>query len=279
MAPVIKKERAAPRQQRLEASLPQHPAPQVQAQADGVERYISLEPRSRVLDLACGNGRQTLELARRGYRVLGIDSQEEPLAEARAAAREERLNVHFLHSDVRQLSYRGEFDVVVNLNAAIGYLANDRDHLRILEGVRKGLKSGGRLLLDMLNKEWLMRHFEPNRWASGESADGSVAFDRISFDLETGRLNDHRTIVGPDGERSPAFMSLRVYALTELKALLDRAGLAFLKVWGGYQGEPYGMDSPRMIVLAQRPADEPPRPPKGEGLVSAIRIKGRSKGR
>lgn len=216
-----------------------------------MERYISLEPRSRVLDLSCGTGRQTLELARRGHRVLGIDSQEEPLAEARAAARQERLNVHFLHTDIRQISYRGEFDVAVNLHSSLGYLPNDRDHLRVLEGIRKGLKSGGRLLLDMPNKERLMRHFEP---------------ERASFDLGTGRL------IGPHA-------SLRVYTLTEVKSLLDRAGLTFLNVWGGYEGEPYGLDSPRMVVLAARPADAPPRPPKGEGLVSAIRIKGRSKGR
>jgi len=275
---VTRKEGAAQRPQQPEAGLPLLPAAQVQAQVDGVERYISLEPRSRVLDLSCGNGRQTLELARRGYRVLGIDSQEGALAAARAAAREERLNVHFLHTDIRQISYRGEFDVVVNLQCALGLLPNDRDQLRVLEGTRKGLKSGGRLLLDMLNKEWLMRHFEPNHWAPGESADGSVSLDRISFDLETGRLNDHRTIVGLDGGRAPSFMSLRVYTLTEIKSLLDRAGLSFLKVWGGYEDEPYGMDSPRMVVLAQRPIDKPPRPPKDEGLVSALRIKGRSKG-
>ncbi len=274
-----RKEGAAQRPQPLEASLPLPSAAQISAQVDGVERYINLEPRSRVLDLACGSGRQTLELARRGYRVLGIDSQEGPLAAARAAAREERLNVHFLHTDIRQISYRGEFDVVVNLQTSLGCLLNDRDHLRVLEGTHKGLKVGGRLLLDMLNKEWLMRHFEPNHWAPGESADGSVSLDRISFDLETGRINDHRTIVDSVGGRVPAFLSLRVYTLTEIKSLLERAGLAFLKVWGGYEGEPYGMDSPRMLVLAQRPADAPPRPPKGEGLVSAIRIKGRGKGR
>ena len=275
---MTRKEGAAQRPQQPEAGLPLLPAAQVQAQVDGVERYISLEPRSRVLDLSCGNGRQTLELARRGYRVLGIDSREEPLAAALASARQERLNVHFLHTDIRQISYRGEFDVVVNLQCALGLLPNDRDQLRVLEGTRKGLKSGGRLLLDMLNKEWLMRHFEPNHWAPGESADGSVSLDRISFDLETGRLNDHRTIVGLDGGRAPSFMSLRVYTLTEIKSLLDRAGLSFLKVWGGYEDEPYGMDSPRMVVLAQRPIDKPPRPPKDEGLVSALRIKGRSKG-
>jgi SAM-dependent methyltransferase len=218
------------------------------AQVDGVERYITLEPRARVLDLSCGGGRQTLELARRGYRVLGVDCDEGPLAEARAAARQERLNVHFLHTDIRQISYRNEFDAVVNLHSSIGCLPNDRDHLRVLEGVRKGLKSGGRLLLDMINREWVIRHGEPG-----------------SFDLEAGRLAAH----------APGVAGLRVYAFTEFKALLERAGLELLKVWGGYEGEAYGLDSPRMVVLARRAAEAPPRRPKDAHLVSAIRIKGR----
>jgi D-alanine-D-alanine ligase len=227
----------------------------VEAQVDGVERGIRLEPRARILDLACGDGRQTLELARRGYRVLGIDSREGPLAEARRAAREERLNVHFIHTDMRQISYRGEFDAVVNLCAPIGLFPNDRDHLRVLEGVRKGLKSGGKLFLDMLNKEWLMRHW-------GEGGNPAV------FDFATGRLLERG-----------ASSSLRIYTLTELKAVLERAGLAFRRVWGGYEGQTYGMDSPRMVVLAERPAEESPRRPKAEELVTAIRIKGRRKGR
>ncbi len=218
---------------------------QVQAQADGVERYITLEPRARVLDLACGSGGQTLELARRGYRVLGVDGEEGPLAVARAAARQERLNVHFLHTDIRQISYRGEFDAVVNLHSSIGSLPSDRDHLRVLEGVRKGLKSGGRLLLDWANREWILRRAEPG-----------------SFDLETGRRR-----------------GLRVYALTELQALMERAGLERLSVWGGYEGEAYGLDSPRMVVLARRVPEQAPRRSRDEGLISALRVKGRGKGR
>jgi SAM-dependent methyltransferase len=225
------------------------PGARAQAQVRLVERLVSLEPRSRILDLACGGGRPTLELARRGHRVLGIDHSEEPLAEARRVVGKERLNVHFLHTDIRRISYRGEFDLVVNLFAAVFGLPDDHDHLRVLEGVRRGLKPGGRLILDLLNKEWLVRHPEA----------------AAAFDFETGRLS----AAGP---------GLRVYALTELKALLESAGLALLKVVGGYEGEPYGADSPRMIVLAQRPEETTARRP-AEGLISTIRIKGRGRSR
>jgi len=119
---------------RFEERLAQHPGGQITARIDGVEKFLSLEARDRVLDLACGDGRQTLELSRRGYRVLGIDSEKAPLAAALRTAREERLNVHFLRSDLRKLSYRCEFDAVVNLGSSIGYLPPDEFESRWLDG-------------------------------------------------------------------------------------------------------------------------------------------------
>lgn len=253
------------------------PAYQLKSQVDGVERFLKMEPRSRVLDLACGAGRQTLELARRGHRVLGMDCQEAALAEARNSARNERLTVHFLKGDPRQIPYRAEFDAVVNLFSSFGGFPAERDDLKTLECVRKSLKPGGKLLIDLLNKEWLMRHFEPNFWEQGEDGKGSVVLDQISFNFETGRLDNHRTIVGKDGARRPSFVSMRVYTLTEIRRLIAQAGLEYRQAWGGFDGSSYGMDSPRMIVLAVRPPEGPARRPAGPDLPSAIKIKGRRK--
>jgi SAM-dependent methyltransferase len=224
------------------------------SQVDGIQGFLALEPRSRVLDLGCGSGRGTLELARRGHRVLGIDPDERALALARAAAKGERLNVHFMKADPREISYRGDFDAVVCLDGAFGRLPSDRDDLRALDNMRKALKPGAKLLLDVVNREWLMRRFEP----SGQ----------VAFDLEKGRLNDRR---------SPPSPSLRMYALTELIAQLERAGLLYKRCWGGYDGAGYGLDSSRLLVMAERPLDEKParRAAADDGLPKAIRIKGR----
>ncbi len=226
---------------------------QLKAQIDGLERFLKLEPRSRILDLACGTGRQTLELARRGHRVLGIDCLEASLSEAQLSARAEKLNAHFLKGDMRQLGYRGEFDAVVNLDAAFGRFPSERDDLKTLEGVYRGLKVGGKLLMDLLNKEWLMRHFEE-------------VSNRSSFNFEQGRLN------------SASLASLRVYTLTEIKRLIEAAGLIFRGVWGDFDGRAYGLESRRMIVLADKSKIEArPRRPRGGGLALAIKIKGRKK--
>ncbi len=224
------------------------------AQVDGIERILGLEPRSRILDLGCGAGRSTLELARRGHRVLGIDPDERVLALARAAAKGERLNIHFMKADPREISYRADFDAVVCLDGAFGRLPSDRDDLRALDNMRKALKPGAKLLLDVVNREWLMRRFEPNA--------------QVAFDFEKGRLNDRR---------SPPSPSLRMYALTELIAQMERAGLRYIRSWGGFDGAAYGLDSPRLLVLVERPREEKParRGTLDDGLPTAIRIKGR----
>src|SRR5579885_3038788 len=90
-------------------------------------RFLELEPRSRVLHLGCGEGAQTLALAQAGHRVLGLDSVETALAEARHAARSHRLNVHFLKSSLSHIPYRAEFDAVLCLSGAFGRLEPPED--------------------------------------------------------------------------------------------------------------------------------------------------------
>ncbi len=253
---------------------PIHHAHQIQAQIDGVERFLNLETRARVLDLACGSGRQTLELARRDYRVLGLDSLDVSVKEAQLAARRESLNAHFMKADTRQIRYREEFDAVVSLFASFGRFANERDDLKILESVRKALKPEGKLLLDLVNKEWLMRHFDPNSWERGDNKEGAVVLDQVNFDFETGHLLNHRTIVRKDGRRTSSSVSFRVYTLTEIKRLLEQSGLGYRQCWGGFDGSVYGMDSPRMIVMADKAQEKPVRR-RAQDPDRAIRIKGR----
>lgn len=260
----------------LEDDPTRRPASQIKSMIDGLERFLVLEPRSRVLDLGCGSGRRTLELARRGHRVLGVDPDERALALARASAKDEKLNVHFLKAETSAISYRAELDAVVSLDGAFGQASSDRGDLRCLEGVRRALKPGGKLLVDALNREWLLRHFEPNFWERAEEGDSAVVLDRISFDFEKGRLDNHRTIVHADGKRTPSYLSVRIYALTELKAQLAQAGLIYRQCWGGFDGSAYGMDSPRLVVLAERGREEKPaKRDEDDDLPKALRIKGR----
>lgn len=216
-------------------------------QVDGVERMLGLAPEMRILDVCCGYGRHAIELARRGYRrVVGVDFSRPLLARAMRTARAEGLPVTFRLADVRRLPYRGSFDVALNLFTSFGYVADEAADLAALRGMARALRPGGRLLMDLLNREWLVRHFQPHY--QDETALGIVNND-MRFDLQTGRLHNVRSFT-KNGRRRAMIVEFRVYALAELVRLLAATGLRYERAYGNFECSPYGMDSFRMIVVA-----------------------------
>lgn len=219
-------------------------------QVDGVERLLGLAPEMRMLDVCCGYGRHALELARRGYRnVVGVDISRSLLARARRTARAEGLPVAFRRADMRRLPFRGRFDVALNLFTSFGYFAEEAEDLAALRAVARALRPGGRLLMDLLNREWLVRHFQPRY--QDETALGIVE-NHLTFDLETGRLRNVRHF-RKDGRRRALTVEFRVYTQAELVGMLRAAGLEFQRAYGNFEGAAYGMDTFRMIVVARKP--------------------------
>ncbi|MBI4424572.1 MAG: methyltransferase domain-containing protein [Elusimicrobia bacterium] len=237
---------------------PQH----IRARVDGMAELLALEPRSRILDLCCGVGQEAVELARRGHRVLGVDVTEEGLREARQSMRGTNLFCHFVKADMRNIPYSGEFDAVVARHPSFGRFPKERDDLRSLESVRKALKPGGRFLLKLVNRDWVLRHLP---LAGSEGG--------VRFDFASGRLEGQRAA----GRDPHAPSSVRLYALTEVLRLLGAAGLAFKRVWGRFDASPYGLDSFHMIVLAERPRDALRARDEDDDLPRAIRVKGRGR--
>ncbi len=219
-------------------------------QVEFVVGELGLEPGARVLDLACGHGRHAVELARRGYRVTGLDLSERSLVLAREAAA--GLEIEFVHADMRELDYEGEFDAVVNLFTAFGYFEDEAENELVLERVARALKPGGGFLIDVISQPWLMRNFQARDWR--DAGDGVAMLEERSYDPFTGRSSAVWTFLRSDGERSQLFHSLRVYTLPELASMLRRAGLEVTGVWGDWEGAAYGLDTPRLIVRAVRPA-------------------------
>ncbi len=242
------------------------PESRIRQQVDGIERMLGLKFRARILDLGCGAGSQTIELARRRYRVLGMDGTSSALAGAREKAKAESLTVHFVATDMRRIPYAGEFNAVINLRNPIGCFPNERDDQRCLDAVGRSLKRGGKLMLDLLNREWLIRRLG----VRGKSEAG-----KESFDLSTGRL-DSRGFISRGGHPKNLGNKMRIYTLTEIIRLLEAAGLTYRGVHGGYDGKPYSVESLRMIVVAEKTREPaPPRRAVHDGFERAVRIKGR----
>jgi SAM-dependent methyltransferase len=217
-------------------------------QVDSIIARLRLKHGSRVLDLCCGVGRHSLELARRGFQVTGVDRSARFLREARRQAGAERLDVEFVSSDMRRFVRANAFDAAINVFTSFGYFAKPADDLRVAANVCRSLARGGKFLIDTQGKESLARHFEPSGWYEKEGY--TVLEDRKVMPDWSG-IENH-WILFKGGRRWDFRFKLRLYSATELKRLLRDAGFRRVDVFGNLAGSPYDHTAQRLVAVAQK---------------------------
>lgn len=208
---------------------------------------------ARVLDLASGSGRLSLAMARLGYAVTAVDVKESMLRHGREAATRAGLTVEFLRQDMRGLDYEAEFDFVLSFLHSFGYF-RDEENLEVLSAIGRALKPGGRMLLDLANRDTLLRELDKHvrRWLY--RSDHYLLFRR-DLDPLTGRLDSKITVVPEAGLARRHTSSVRYYTYPEIKTMLRQAGMKVVEVYGGYDRTPCSWGSPRTLVLAERSAE------------------------
>lgn len=234
----------------LALSIPPERTPE---QVDFVVEQLGLQPGARVLDAPCGHGRHSLELARRGMQVTGVDLSPASLELARTAAAEEGLDVELVNADLREIDRETEFDAAINLFTSFGYFDEQTEDERALAAIARALRPGGAFLIDVINPPALFRGYRERAWDELEG--GVLWLQRHEYDHLQGRNRATWTFVRPDGERSEIRHSVRLYTAAELAAMLDRAGLDVDGTWGGWDGAELGFDTWRLIVRARKRAE------------------------
>jgi SAM-dependent methyltransferase len=229
----------------------QREADRAPAECDFIVNALGLKPGDRVLDLCCGQGRHAVELARRGFAVTGADLSRYLLGLARDAAEQAGVEVRLHRGDMRELPWEEEFDAVIVMFTAFGYFDSEEDNERVLREVRKALRPGGRLLLDLPNREVFLNLIADGRrtWYEHE---GHLVLDEHTWDLDRGRLRLSRTIVAPDGTRRQTGHDLREYTHPEIVDLLTRAGLQWQRTFADLDMTELNPDSRRMLVVARK---------------------------
>ena len=231
----------------------QFTAERAEKEVEFAVQALQLKPGSRVLDLCCGQGRHSVLLAKHGFQVTGIDLNPDYLELTQMAARAAGVKVETIAADMREIPFQDHFDAIVNMYSSFGYLESEAEDLRVLTSAARALKPGGRLLLDMLNREWAVANYIQNDWHAG--SDGTLYVERRELDLATSSMHVSFTIVGPDGRRRDSIgHHIRLYTLTEITGLLHRVGLRVNGVFGSFDNEPYAISTRRMIVLARKDA-------------------------
>lgn len=217
-------------------------------EVEGIVELLGLPSGKAILDLCCGHGRHSVSLAKRGYQVTGQDLSAVFLQHAQAAAEAQGVAIRWIQGDMRHGPFEGEFDAVINIFTAFGYFESEEEDQRVLHQVYKALKPGGLFLLEMMQREFLMRNFAPNQ--IDRHADGLIVLEERELDLLKSRSNVLVTMLFPDGQRREYRHSARVYTLTELARMLTLAGLHVQACYGGLDGSALSLNSRRLVVVA-----------------------------
>jgi SAM-dependent methyltransferase len=216
------------------------------AEAENALKLMDIPAGSALLDLCCGHGRHTIEFARRGFRLTGVDRNTRYLDHARRRAAGENLDIEFVQDDMRTFRRTGTFDGVTNLLTSFGYFENPDDERRVLENIHASLKPGGRLLMEMSGKEIIARIYQKRDW--DEQGGVYQLVDRQAID-NWSRLR-MRWIYIKDGAVSEFELLLRLYSASELTDLLSSVGFRDVRIFGGLDGSPYDQKARRLVALA-----------------------------
>ncbi|MDW8245966.1 MAG: class I SAM-dependent methyltransferase [Sandaracinaceae bacterium] len=228
-----------------------HPHPQkIARETDFIESRLSLDKGAKVLDLACGLGLHAIEMSKRGHTVVGLDLSSAMLRRAVQEAKDQDVPIKFLQGDMRDLAFSTEFDAILLWGSSFGYFDDDTNR-QVLERIHRALKPGGFFLIDIPNRDYIIREMPHSLWFQG---DGCIVMEEAYFNYLTSRLVCRQNVMFEGGRQRQINCSIRLYSLHEIGQLLNGKGFRVIEVSGreATPGEFFGINSPRLIILSQR---------------------------
>ncbi len=218
-------------------------------EVDSLLALLRVSPGAHILDLCCGPGRHSLEFARRGFAVTGVDRTQRYLDEAQSAANSERLAVELVRSDMRDFVRRQSFDAAINIFTSFGFFDDADDDLRVARNVCESLRPGSKFVIDVRGKELVARDFRGRDWHS---------FDDGTIIMEERRIRDGWSAVESrwvrlrGTQRYESTLTVRLYSGTEIVALLKEAGFGAIATYGNFAGASYDQQAERLIAVATK---------------------------
>jgi 2-polyprenyl-3-methyl-5-hydroxy-6-metoxy-1,4-benzoquinol methylase len=205
-------------------------------ECDFFEKEIGCNKSLRILDIGCGTGRHSIELAKRGYSIVGIDQSESLLKRAREKASEQKVQVDFQKHDARNLAFLHEFDLVIMIcEGAFPLMETDEMNFQILKNAAKALPPKGNFIFTTLNGLFPLFHSVKDFFDS-QKKEGNAKCDVLSFDLMTFR--EHNTVSVEDdfGNTKELKCNERYYVPSEITWLLKSLNFKTIDIYGAKLG-------------------------------------------
>jgi len=224
------------------------PEEQTRSEAGLIEKLLQLTPPARVLDVPCGEGRLSLELASRGYQVTGVDITLPLLEDAQRKASKRQLAVTWEHRDMRDLPWQEELDGAFCFWGSFGYF-DDNGNANFLRAVYRTLRPGARFLIDIPIAETILPRFREHDWSRmGEM----LALEERRYDHVQSRVNVDWTFVH-EGRVEKKAISIRIYTYYELCRLFAEVGFVNCEGYDTLSQQPFKLGSQRLTLVAAKP--------------------------
>lgn len=215
-------------------------------EVDGIVALTGAQRDSRVLDLCCGIGRHSVEFAKRGFNVTGVDKTGRYIETAKRSANELGVKVKFVNKDMLHYRKDDSYDLVISFFSSFGYFTSRDDDLKVAKNIWASLREKGKFLLDLAGKETIARNYQRKNWREGK---GFLLLEERVIEKNWTGINT-RWIIVKEGKRTELNIFHRLYSAVELIDLLTQSGFSDVKVYGDIKGRPYDADASRLIAVA-----------------------------
>ncbi len=222
-------------------------AEETKAEVSFIINSLNLKPNENVLDIPCGLGRLTLELAEYGCNMTGLDFTESYLDICKKVAFERELDIRLHQGDMRKPPWNNQFDAALCVGGSFGYF-DDAENDKFIKTVYDTLKPGGRFLLFAHVAESLFPMFQRKDW---RRIGKSIVLDDRSYDIENNRINSEWTIIRGN-ETTVQYSSMRIYRYSDMRDMFKSAGFDNLKAYGSVEGEPFEFRSKRLYLVGTK---------------------------
>lgn len=224
-------------------------------ECDFIESEIKYDKSLKILDVGCGTGRHSIELAKRGYIVSGFDLSENQINKARENAKNNNVSVEFFIKDARKFDFKNEFDLIIMLcEGSFPLMETDEMNFEILKNISKSLKIGGKLIFTTLNGLFPIFN-NIKQFCAVMSKEGNAEYKNNTFDLMTFRDRNVTEIVDDSGNKIEIEANERYYIPSEINWLLKSAGFSKIDIFGAKLGafsrnDKLSKDDFEMLVIA-----------------------------
>ncbi len=222
-----------------------------------IQRNLDCSTKTSLLDICCGAGRHSLEFARRGYDVTGIDISPFMINKAKMALKNNKdvgIKIKFLVMDMRNFNFNNSFDIAVNIFSSFGYFIDDKENFSLFSNVKSSLKKNGYFVFDFLNRYYVIKYLVP--FTKTILPDTIILQKRriennfVFKDIYICKRNKYKECI----RKKPDFIErIKLYGFTEIRSELKKNNLEIIETFGDYYGNKYNeLNSKRLIIIAKK---------------------------